>query len=282
MDDTKPRKLDRRLLMLLAVQILLVLLLIGGLAYSIVANRPQAPMAEPLVANGTPDEGRRAAFDELATDSRRVVSQAEPFVVHLEIRRDGEAPLDADELEKLFGAAQDWSAAPTQGAGVIVDPEGYILTNAHVVRGAVQITVKLPDGKTAGGELIGIDSAADLALLKVDRTNLKAVEWGDSDRLARGDFVWAIGSPFGLESSVSFGIVSFTQRRLPTLPEVALLQTDAAINPGSSGGPLVDREGRVVGISTAILGRNHQGVGFAIPANVARRVVVELLSGEKQ
>jgi S1-C subfamily serine protease len=236
------------------------------------------PANEPATPESRHAPQRPFSFDDLAEVSRRVVGRSSPSVVLVEVRREGDSPETGDDLERLLGSGRDPSAPPTQGSGVVVDAAGYILTNAHVVRGADQITVHLPGDEQAEAKLIGIDAASDLALLRVERQNLTAAEWGDSEALAIGDFIWAIGSPYGLERSVSFGIVSAKQRRLPSLPGVGLLQTDAAINPGSSGGPLVDREGRVVGISTAILGRNHHGVGFAVPASVARIAVVNLLA----
>ena len=279
MDDPKPRKRDRKLLLLLGAQIALVVLLVAGLSLSNLLRRPQPASSLPPPAQ--PTAAASSAFAELAEASRRIAAQTAPVVVLVEVRRNHEGPADEDELARLFGTPTDWSAAPTQGSGVVVDPDGYILTNAHVVHGAEQISVRFPGGDAERGTLVGIDSASDLALLKVDRQNLAAVRWADSEELALGDFVWAIGSPYGLQGSVSFGVISGKDRRLPTLPDVALLQTDAAINPGSSGGPLVDREGRVVGISTAILGRDHQGVGFAVPASVARQVFVKMLTTGK-
>ena len=161
-----------------------------------------------------------------------------------------------------------------QGSGVIVDAAGYIVTNFHVVNGARSISVHLTDGRVVPATIVGADDITDLAVLKIDAGNLIAAEWGDSDELEVGDLVWALGSPFGLERSFTFGIVSAKSRRSGCLAARNLyqeyLQTDAAVNPGNSGGPLIDIEGKVVGINAAIFGPSYQGISFAIPSSVAK------------
>jgi serine protease Do len=161
-----------------------------------------------------------------------------------------------------------------QGSGVIVDPAGYIVTNFHVINGAPSISVHLTDGRVAPAKIIGADDITDLAVLKIDLPNLIAAEWGDSDDLQVGDLVWALGSPFGLEHSFTFGIVSAKSRRSGSSISRNLyqeyLQTDAAVNPGNSGGPLINIEGKVIGINAAIFGPSYQGISFAIPSAVAK------------
>ncbi len=161
-----------------------------------------------------------------------------------------------------------------QGSGVIVDPAGYIVTNFHVVNGARSISVHLTDGRVPSATIVGADDITDLAVLKIDEPNLIAAEWGDSDELQVGDLVWALGSPFGLERSFTFGIISSKSRRSGSLAARNLyqeyLQTDAAVNPGNSGGPLINIEGKVIGINAAIFGPSYQGISFAIPSSVAR------------
>jgi serine protease Do len=161
-----------------------------------------------------------------------------------------------------------------QGSGVIVDPAGYIVTNFHVINGAPSISVHLTDGRVAPAKIIGADDITDLAVLKIDLPNLIAAEWGDSDDLQVGDLVWALGSPFGLEHSFTFGIVSAKSRRSGSSISRNLyqeyLQTDAAVNPGNSGGPLINIEGKVIGINAAIFGQSYQGISFAIPSAVAK------------
>ena len=160
-----------------------------------------------------------------------------------------------------------------QGSGVIVDADGYIVTNYHVVREVQSAEVLLSDGRRGPATVVGGDPLADVAVLKTELGDLTAVEWGDSDELDVGDMVWAVGSPFGLAESTTFGIVSAKERRGIVGGAIyqEFLQTDAAVNPGNSGGPLVNIEGKVVGINTAIVGHSFQGISFAIPSTLARK-----------
>jgi len=162
--------------------------------------------------------------------------------------------------------------AEGQGSGVIVDPAGYIVTNKHVVEGVERAEIQLSDGRRGSAVVIGADEVTDIAVLKTEMKDLVALEWGDSDELQVGDLVWAVGSPFGLQKSVTSGILSAKERRGITGPRVIqeFLQTDAAVNPGNSGGPLVNAEGKVVGINTAIIGPSYQGISFAVPSALAR------------
>jgi S1-C subfamily serine protease len=160
-----------------------------------------------------------------------------------------------------------------QGSGVVVDAAGYIVTNYHVVNGAESIQVQLSDGRRVPASVVGADALTDMAVLKVDADNLIAADWGDSDELQVGDLVWALGSPYGLDHSLTFGIVSAKARRsgsrFTQSPYQEYLQTDAAVNPGNSGGPLVNIEGQIVGINAAIFGTSYQGISFAIPSALA-------------
>jgi serine protease Do len=169
-----------------------------------------------------------------------------------------------------------------QGSGVIVDPEGYIVTNYHVVTGDQDIYVELSDRRRTRGAVVGADAMTDLAVLKIDEPNLIAVEWGDSDKLQVGDLVWALGSPYGLDRSLTFGIVSAKARRSGSYVTRSAyqeyLQTDAAVNPGNSGGPLVNMEGKIVGINAAIFGESYRGISFAIPSSLAQEKYDELRS----
>ena len=162
---------------------------------------------------------------------------------------------------------------------MIVDASGVIVTNYHVVAQADAIRVNLADGRELDAELVGSDAASDLAVLRIDADNLVAAAWGDSSGLEVGEMVWAIGNPFGLDRTVTYGIVSGTGRRgVLENPFQEFLQTDAAVNPGNSGGPLVDVHGSIVGITTAIVGRDFRGIGFAIPSATARNVSAEILA----
>lgn len=182
------------------------------------------------------------------------------------------------------------------GSGVIIDEHGYILTNSHVVKDADEITVTLADGRQLEAELKGVDPRSDLAVIKVESKKLPVTPLGDSDSLEIGQFVLALGNPFGIstefnainkEPTVTMGVVSALNRFLPSptggIGHDGLIQTDAAINPGNSGGPLVDLNGNIVGINVAIMTRSggYQGVGFAIPVNKAKRILDKLIKGEK-
>ncbi len=164
------------------------------------------------------------------------------------------------------------------GSGFIIDKDGYIVTNNHVVANAEQIKVKLADEREFDAEIIGRDPNTDLALIKISaETDLVPIQMGDSDELLVGNWVVAIGSPFGLEQTVTAGIVSAKGRIIGFGPYEDFIQTDASINPGNSGGPLVNLRGEVVGINTAIVA-SGQGIGFAIPVNMARNIIIQLKS----
>ena len=179
------------------------------------------------------------------------------------------------------------------GSGVIIDQRGYILTNEHVVGGADKILVRLADGREAKGTLTGTDPRGDLAVIKIDLSGLPTASLGDSDQLKIGQWVVAIGNPFGYilsnpEPTVTTGVVSALRRSLPRTSQrdtdyTDLIQTDAAINPGNSGGPLVSLDGEIVGINVAIFSTSggYQGIGFAIPISHAKRVIAQLIKGEK-
>jgi Do/DeqQ family serine protease len=166
------------------------------------------------------------------------------------------------------------------GSGVIVSKNGYILTNNHVIQNADAIQVSLRDGRSSSAKVIGSDPDSDLAVLKVDLTNLPTITLGDSSKLRVGDVTLAIGNPFGVGQTVTMGIVSATGRNKLGINAVEnFIQTDAAINPGNSGGALVDAYGNLIGINTAIFSRSggSQGIGFAIPSNLAKGVLSDIL-----
>jgi Do/DeqQ family serine protease len=187
-------------------------------------------------------------------------------------RRFFEPPKDSGPRERPFQSA---------GSGVIVDARiGYILTNAHVVENATEITVTLQDGRDLKAEVIGSDAPADLAVLKVKPEGLSQMVLGDSSKAEVGDFVVAIGNPFGLQHTVTSGIVSGLSRSgISPDGYEDFIQTDASINPGNSGGALVNLRGELIGINTAILSRSggNIGIGFAIPVNMARSVMQQLI-----
>jgi serine protease Do len=166
------------------------------------------------------------------------------------------------------------------GSGVIISADGYVVTNNHVVGDNVrEITVSMPDKREVPGRVVGTDPATDIALLKINERNLPALAWGDSSKLQVGEWVLAIGSPFQLSQTVTAGIVSATGRANVGFADYEdFIQTDAAINPGNSGGALVNTRGELVGINTGIFSQSggYQGIGFAVPSNLARHIVDDL------
>ena len=170
------------------------------------------------------------------------------------------------------------------GSGVIVDRDGYILTNNHVVKDADEIKIKLSDGREFKGKVIGTDPNTDLAVIKIDSNHLPVVKWGDSDRLRVGETVLAFGNPYGLSQTVTSGIVSATGRANVGIADYEdFIQTDAPINPGNSGGALINIRGELIGINTAIFSTSggYQGIGFAIPSNMAKSVMDSLIKKGK-
>jgi len=184
-----------------------------------------------------------------------------------------------EDYEQFFRRRPREEARST-GSGVIVDPKGYVLTNNHVIENALDINVRLSDGRKLPAKLVGRDPKTDLAVLKVEAPGpLPAAELGDSDRLRVGQWAIAIGNPFGLDRTVTVGIVSATARtRVGVTQYENFIQTDASINPGNSGGPLLNLDGEVIGVNTAIVAAG-QGIGFAIPINQAREVMRQLIAG---
>jgi len=231
--------------------------------------------------------GRQKAEFELASEGLKdlqlaglsqafqMVSQrVGPSVVHINVRS-VRATDDSDELAKLYGP--ELYELRGQGSGVIMDEAGYVVTNFHVVHGATEIQASLGDGRVLPARVVGVDALTDLAVLKIPGNGYAAAKWGDSAEAEVGALVWAVGSPFGLQSTVTSGIIS-AKHRAGMAGEVYqdFLQTDAAVNPGNSGGPLVDVHGRVIGINTAIYGKTYRGVSFAIPSRVAETVYERL------
>ncbi len=216
-------------------------------------------------------------LNELSTAYQLISKRVGPSVVHINVESSLARTRDA-QADRFYGYGNPESRG--QGSGVIVDEAGYIVTNNHVVDGATTINVTLSDGRVVAGRVIGVDELTDIAVLKIDADGLVATEWGDSNRLEVGALVWAVGSPFGFQHSVTFGILSAKHRAgMAGTAWQDFIQTDAAVNPGNSGGPLVDANGQIVGINTAIVGESYQGISFAIPSVVARQVYNELRDG---
>ncbi|HEX3599930.1 MAG TPA: trypsin-like peptidase domain-containing protein [Lacipirellulaceae bacterium] len=246
-------------ILLLAFTLLLVgPFLVGRFVYEKTYNELKAGYD---VATGTLGD-IKPRLNDLEMASRLVAKRVEPSVV---------------SITRPTGGLLEG-----QGSGVIVDKAGYIITNFHVVNGTDKVQVRLSDRRVTEGEVVGADAMTDIAVLKIDLDNLIPAEWGDSDKLEVGDLVWALGSPYGLDRSLTFGIVSAKARHTNSYsphsssPYQEYLQTDAAVNPGNSGGPLVNIEGQIIGINAAIFGSAYQGISFSIPSAIARDRYEEL------
>ncbi|MCL2313655.1 MAG: trypsin-like peptidase domain-containing protein [Proteobacteria bacterium] len=231
----------------------------------------------PFLAFGQP---AKEALPSLAP----LVDSIKSAVVNVDVQATSARSLREDEFfERFFGFRHPGGPQgrePTRrgvGSGFIIDAKGLLLTNNHVVEGALKIRIRLDDGRSFEGEILGTDPLTDLALIRLKNVEgrLPVVKLGDSGSMRVGDWVLAIGNPFGLASSVSLGIVSALDRNIQAGPYDQFLQTDAAINPGNSGGPLFNLKGEVIGINTAIIG-GGSGIGFAVPSNVAKALLPQL------
>ncbi len=256
----------------------LVLALVGTYGPAAVAEPPSA-RAMPVSVAGLP------SFDG-------IVQRAGPAVVNISTEGSVRAAEGLDpndpfyEFFRRFGpqfGAPGQMPRRGQGSGFIVSPDGVILTNAHVVDGASEVTVKLTDKREFTAKVIGADKASDVAVLRIDAKDLPTIPLGDPQKARVGDWVLAIGSPFGFENTVTAGIISTKSRSLPNEGYVPFIQTDVAINPGNSGGPLINLAGEVVGINSQIYSRSggYQGVSFAIPIDVAAGVRDQILAHGK-
>ncbi len=255
----------------------LALGLTGGWLASSHAQAPH-PSPRPAAAAATANTG---SFAKLA-------EAVKPAVINVssQSRSGGRTSLEEhfgeDFYNRFFGNAPERMPRRGLGSGVIIDPSGIALTNAHVVDGATSIEVVTVDGAKHKAKVVGLDKKTDLAVLQLDggTRSFPFVALGDSDEAQVGDWVIAVGSPFGLQATVTSGIISAKARQIGAGPYDDFIQTDAAINPGNSGGPLLNMRGEVVGINTAIV-RGGSGIGFAIPSNLAKRVASELRTSGK-
>jgi Do/DeqQ family serine protease len=276
------------------------LLLVGSglIAGLVLSGRTRSPadLTAPRPA-ATTIAGQQAAGQTTALramgglpDLSGIAAQAVKGVVNISsvqvVQRRMPNPFESDPIFGQFFGNPDLFGQRSQrelslGSGVVVSPEGYIVTNNHVVgQNVTAVTVSLGDKREVPAEIVGVDTATDLALLKINEKNLATVPWGDSSALKVGQWVLAIGSPFQLNQTVTLGIVSALGRVNMGFAEYEnFIQTDAAINPGNSGGALVDERGQLIGINTGILSQSggYQGVGFAVPSQLARRVIDDLI-----
>ncbi|HUR87664.1 MAG TPA: DegQ family serine endoprotease [Ramlibacter sp.] len=269
--------------------------LIGGAAVE--ALHHSAPVAHAAVLPPlTPGETSRDATTPGMPDFPLITQKYGPAVVNISVSGTRKAGADATDEEGSSNSGPQGNMDPFEffrrfapglpnmqrrqmpvrglGSGFIIDTNGLIMTNAHVVKDASEVTVKLTDRREFRAKVLGADAKTDIALLKIDAKNLPAVTLGSSDKLKVGEWVLAIGSPFGFENTVTAGVVSAKGRSLPTDSAVPFIQTDVAVNPGNSGGPLFNARGEVIGINSQIYSQSggYQGVSFAIPVDLAVKV----------
>ncbi len=263
------------------------LLLLSALASSSIgylAAKQDAPM---LNASAAPPVGNSSANSNFIT---AVVDKVGPAVVRINTSRTAKLSRIPDEFrdfQRFLGENPEGGDREVQqgtGSGFIINADGLIITNAHVVKGADKVSVTLKDNRILEGKVMGIDTITDVAVVKVNSKNLPTVKLGNSEQIKPGEWAIAIGNPLGLDNTVTAGIVSATGRSSSQVGDpqkrVNYIQTDAAINPGNSGGPLLNAGGQVIGMNTAIL-KNAQGLGFAIPINQVQRIANQLATQGK-
>jgi serine protease Do len=258
-----------------------VLLLLAAILTGSVASFPQSASAQTARTAAVP------ALGELSRSLQLLAERVGPSVVQIFVTGYG-TPDD----EERRGTGEP-IIERSSGSGVIVDPDGYIVTNAHVVENATRVEVELPfaatggaegrsiikrRGRSLGAQIVAVDHETDIAVIKIEARELPVLAFGDSDALRPGQIVLAFGSPLGLDSTVTLGVVSAVARQLTPEDPMIYIQTDAPINPGSSGGPLVDTDGRLVGVSTLIYSQSggSEGIGFAAPSNIVRNVFTQI------
>jgi Do/DeqQ family serine protease len=258
---------------------------------SIVAATPESP-PNSTVPEAAAAQGKDVVH-QLNNAFAKVFETVAPTVVIIEVSK--KADTETSAFDDLFFQGPPDESNPrrgprslqpiqSEGSGFIVRPDGYILTNFHVVEGADKIEVKLEDGREFSGKVVGTDEKTDIAVVKIEANNLPAAQLGDSDAVKVGQFAFAIGAPFKLDYTFTYGVISGKGRsKLLATSGYSIsdyLQTDASINPGNSGGPLCDIDGKVIGMNTLINGINR-GLGFAIPINMAKEIATELIAGRK-
>jgi serine protease Do len=275
---------------IVATAVLAIAVLLGAFMLSQHHAHAAGVAAAPI------DERSVSALTSLDQAMESVAARVTPAVVNIAVTSKGSpehAVADDDQeevppgIEQFFGQSEPQHPQPLQhgvGSGVIISPDGYIVTNNHVVDGAIQVRVTLHDRRTMNAKVVGVDKLTDLAVLKIDATDLPSIAWGDSAKLQPGETVLAFGSPFGyFRFSVTRGIVSALDRPNPYSDDPRkpgdFIQTDAAINPGNSGGPLVNAHGELVGIDTFIVSESgsFSGAGFAIPSQIVHSVAEQLM-----
>jgi len=243
------------------------------------APAPPASHALPSVkpALGAGSLPGLAALDE---EFGRLAEAVIPSVVSITARRGGTVDPREEFLRQLFGMRRQMPPETfPQGSGAIVSKEGHVVTNLHVIEGASEVVATLSDGRRLATKLLGYDETLDIAVMKITAEDLRPLAFADSEEVRAGQLVFAVGNPFGLQETITQGIISARERLFASETDKEFFQTDAPINPGNSGGPLVNIRGEIVGINNFIFSQSggSQGIGFAIPSNAVRRVVDDIL-----
>jgi S1-C subfamily serine protease len=279
---------------------LLLLSTVASCSFGYLAAKQQVPtpsVESPAVASPQVASSNKILAGTNTNFISQVVDRVGPAVVRINASKVvATSQVSGDELDdpffkKFFGSQTPQQKQPQErevqrgtGSGFVINKNGQIMTNAHVVYGATKVTVTLKDGRTIDGKVKGLDRVTDVAIIQVDEKNLPSIQIGNSDAIKPGEWAIAIGNPLGLNNTVTAGIISGTGRSSSDIGatdrRVSYIQTDAAINPGNSGGPLLNASGQVIGMNTAIL-RGTQGLGFAIPINTAQRIANELIATGK-
>ncbi len=250
-------------------------LVLGGL----LSGCSLAPSFPNLGREAQPSRLRETPVSPLLPSGGNVIVKA--------VEKTGPAVVRIDTVKRLvnpmaglFGRGPEIQQQQGQGSGFIIEADGIVLTNAHVVEGANEVSVTLPDGRSFTGKVLGADPLTDVAVVKVVSSNLPVAPLGDSAKVRPGEWAIAIGNPLGLDNTVTAGIISAIQRTnaVGEGQRVPYLQTDAAVNPGNSGGPLINDRGQVIGINTAIRQAPGAGLSFAIPINTARQIAEQILA----
>ena len=268
--------------------VLLSVLLSAGAAFLVseavishrLANATTAS-GEPIVRASEPQRVVAAANLASFSDAAEAAVQT---VVYVKVVKRAKVSRPSSLFDMLFGFAEIPQEQVGLGSGVIIRPDGYIVTNNHVINGADAIEVTLENDKVYPATLVGTDPATDIALLKIDAEDLPCIDMGDSDQLRLGDWVLAIGSPYDLRSTITAGIVSAKGRSLPNYDGQfrveSFIQTDAAVNPGNSGGALVNTAGELVGINTSIISLtgSYAGYSFAVPVNIVKKIADDFIN----
>jgi serine protease Do len=264
------------------VAIVLAGTLTGLLATGIVSVQINLNVPSPRAAGAAATFWQEKAAGQLPAGTTlwvELARTAKPAVVNVSTtQRGASGPLADEFFRRFFDRERPFRERRSLGSGFVASPDGYVVTNFHVVRDASEVVVRLVDQREFKARVVGTDPKTDLSLLKIDATNLAVIPFGDSDKLEVGEPVMTIGNPFGLDQTVTTGIVSAKERFIGSGPYDDFIQTDAAVNPGNSGGPLIDARGTVIGINTAIFSQSGgwAGIGFATPVNLAKEILPQL------